>query len=80
MLLHLPSEDRWVAVFLAFQSQCWHTEDTKGNCIGDIEQPAEDKGVVIIAATVNPAGHDPGLERVHRSYQIPATPSTDQNQ
>ena len=64
MLLHLPSEDRWVAVFLAFQSQCWHTDDEKGNCIGDVDQPAEDKGVVIIAATVNPAGHDPGLERV----------------
>jgi uncharacterized protein YukJ len=64
MLLHLPSEDRWVAVFLAFQSQCWHTDDTKGNCSGDVEQPAEDKGVVIIAATVNPAGHDPGMERV----------------
>jgi hypothetical protein len=53
-----------VAVFLAFQSQCWHTDDTKGNCSGDVEQPAEDKGVVIIAATVNPAGHDPGMERV----------------
>ena len=64
ILLHLPSEDRWVAVFLAFQSQCWHTDDTMGNCLGDVEQPAEDKGVVIIAATVNPAGHDPGLERV----------------
>lgn len=64
MLLHLPSEDRWVAVFLTFQSQCWHTDDGRGNCIGDVDQPAEDKGVVIIAATVNPAGHDPGLERV----------------
>ena len=64
MLIHLPSEDRWIAVFLAFQSQCWHTDDERGNCIGDIEQPAEDKDVVIIAATVNPAGHDPGMERV----------------
>jgi uncharacterized protein YukJ len=64
MLLHLPSADRWVAVFLAFQSQCWHTDDEKGNCLDKGEQPAEDKGVVIIAATVNPAGHDQGLERV----------------
>jgi uncharacterized protein YukJ len=64
MLLHLPSDDRWVAVFLAFQSQCWHTDDERGYCIGDVEQPAEDKGVVIVAATVNPAGHDPGAERV----------------
>ena len=64
ILIHLPSDDRWVAVFLAFQSQCWHTDDEKGNCIGDVDQPAEDKGVVIIAAMVNPAGHDQGLERV----------------
>jgi uncharacterized protein YukJ len=64
MLLHLPSEDRWVAVFLAFQSQCWHTDDTRGDCLGDAELPAEDKGVVIIAATVNPPGHDPGMERI----------------
>jgi hypothetical protein len=64
MLIHLPSDDRWVAVFLAFQSQCWHTDDEMGNCTGDVEQPAEDKAVVIIAATVNPAGHDPGPERV----------------
>ena len=64
MLLHLPSEDRWVALFLAFQSQCWHTEDNTGDCLGDIEQPPEDKGIVIIAATINPAGHDPGMEKV----------------
>jgi len=64
MLLHLPSEDRWVAVFLAFQSQCWHTDDEKANCTGNVDQPAEDKGVVIVAATVNPAGYDPGKERV----------------
>ena len=64
LLIHLPSEDRWVAIFLAFQSQCWHTEDDTGHCLGDPAIPAESKGVVIIAATVNPAGHDPGLERV----------------
>ena len=64
MLIHFGSINQWVAIFLAFQSQCWHTDDEKGNCIGDIEQPAEDRGVVIIAATVNPAGHDPGMERV----------------
>ncbi|HEY5895497.1 MAG TPA: DUF2278 family protein [Chthoniobacterales bacterium] len=64
LLIHLPSEDRWVAVFLAFQSQCWHTDDVTGHCIGEPEQPAEDKSVMIIAATVNPAGDDPGRERV----------------
>ena len=64
MMIHLPSDDRWVAVFLAFQSQCWHTDDEMGNCIGEIVIKAEEKNVVIIAATVNPTGHDPGRERV----------------
>jgi uncharacterized protein YukJ len=64
LLLHLPSENRWVAVFLAFQSQCWHTGDVKGDCLGAAGQPAEERGVVIIAAAVNPAGHDPGMEKV----------------
>jgi hypothetical protein len=63
-LIHLPSEDRWIAMFLAFQSQCWHTDDTAGHCTGNIGQPPQDKSVVIIAATVNPVGNDPGMERV----------------
>jgi hypothetical protein len=36
----------------------------QGNCTGDIDQPAEDRSVVIIAAMVNPTGHDFGAERV----------------
>lgn len=26
LLVHLPSESRWVAIFLAFPSQAWHTD------------------------------------------------------
>jgi uncharacterized protein YukJ len=77
MLLHLPSDDRWVGVFLAFQSQCWHTDDERGYCIGDGEQPAEERGVVIIAARVNPAGHDPGAERVLLLNTLAASVSLD---
>ncbi len=64
ILIHLPSDNRWVAVFLAFQSQCWHTDDERGNCTDIIDQPVKDKDIVIIAALVNPTGHDPGSERV----------------
>jgi len=64
MLIHFGSINQWVAIFLAFQSQCWHTEDINGHCMGAADQPAEEKDVVIIAAMVNPAGHDPGKERV----------------
>jgi uncharacterized protein YukJ len=28
LLLHFPAEGRWTALFLAFQSQRWHVEET----------------------------------------------------
>ena len=31
LVLHLPAASRWVGVFLAFQSQAWHTDDTTGH-------------------------------------------------
>jgi uncharacterized protein YukJ len=33
LLLWFPTADRWVAMFLAFQSQSWHTDDHAGNPI-----------------------------------------------
>jgi uncharacterized protein YukJ len=34
LMLWFPDADRWVAIFLAFQSQSWHTDDRTGNPIG----------------------------------------------
>ena len=31
LLLHFPAEPRWVGIFLAFQSQAWHTDDATGH-------------------------------------------------
>jgi uncharacterized protein YukJ len=33
LLLHFPTPDQWVAIFLKFQSQTWHTDDTTGHQI-----------------------------------------------
>ncbi|MFJ4188464.1 DUF2278 family protein [Kitasatospora sp. NPDC089509] len=33
LLIHLPDENRWTAVFLAFQSQSWHTDDRTGHAL-----------------------------------------------
>jgi uncharacterized protein YukJ len=33
MLLRFPAQDQWVAVFLKFQSQTWHTDDQTGHQI-----------------------------------------------
>lgn len=54
MLLHFAGENRWVAVFLAFQTQSWHTDDETGHPL-----PAEttDDGTIrVVAAMVNPVG------------------------
>jgi uncharacterized protein YukJ len=50
LLLHFPAQQQWVAIFLKFQSQTWHTDDTTGHQITDGEP---DGTVRIIAALVN---------------------------
>lgn len=35
LLICYPAKNRWIAVFPAFQSQCWRTDDQTGNCIVD---------------------------------------------
>ncbi|MGH4022016.1 MAG: DUF2278 family protein [Pseudonocardiaceae bacterium] len=66
MLIHFPGESRWVGLFLAFQSQAWHTDDTTGHAIEGIPpQPdTADSPIRILAALVNPAGPAPEQETV----------------
>jgi len=33
LILHYPSTDQWVGVFLKFQSQAWHTDDRTGHAL-----------------------------------------------
>lgn len=66
MLLHLSAESRWVAIFLAFQSQAWHTDDTTGHAI-DTTQPPPQHGTEparIVAALINPIGAAPEAETI----------------
>ena len=39
LLLHFPGENRWVGIFLAFQSQAFHTDDTTGHTIEGAPPP-----------------------------------------
>ncbi|MDW7731082.1 MAG: DUF2278 family protein [Methanolobus sp.] len=76
LLIHLPEENRWVALFLAFQSQCFVTDEITGHCKEDITvkdvgseslpcKCAVSAGTIrIIAALVDPAGDEPGLETI----------------
>jgi uncharacterized protein YukJ len=67
--LLLRVDGRWVGIFLAFQSQAWHTDDVTGHAIATTPQvpevpdtPAEP--VRILAAMVNPPGGAPERETV----------------
>ena len=54
LLLHFPSPEQWVAVFLKFQSQTWHTDDSTGHQILDGAAGGVPDGTVrIVAALVN---------------------------
>ncbi len=69
LLYHFPDAAQWVAVFLAFQSQSWHTDDTTGHALpgepGPTPGPGDPHGVVrVVAALVNPRGPAPEPETV----------------
>jgi uncharacterized protein YukJ len=67
LLIHFPTENRWVGIFLAFQSQAWHTDDSTGHAIEDIDpepEPTAEPAIQIIAAMVNPNGGAPERETV----------------
>jgi len=71
LIFHYPSSNRWAAVFTAFQSQAFHTDDATGNPLKDPGQPEKQTPVRIIAAMVNPAGDD-----VKKEYIILLNKST----
>src|SRR3954454_16533804 len=67
IIIHYPSRNRWAAVFTAFQSQAFHTDDQTGNPLNDIPvgdpgQPERTTPVRIIAAMVNPQNDDQDKE------------------
>ena len=65
LLFEFRGEGRVVALFLAFQSQAWHTDDTTGHAIADAPLPvASERPVRIVAALVNPVGPAPEAETV----------------
>ncbi|GAB4329103.1 MAG: hypothetical protein OHK0047_15780 [Leptolyngbyaceae cyanobacterium] len=65
LLLQFPSRNQWIGIFLAFQSQCFHTDDQTGDIIQSVcEKPPVAAAVQIVAALVNPLGADSGKETV----------------
>jgi uncharacterized protein YukJ len=65
LFIHFPDEDRWVAMFLKFQSQVVHTDDGSADPIPTPTLPEEDTDIRIFAALVNPGSDDVGHEAVY---------------
>ncbi len=78
LIIHLPDENKWIGIFLAFQSQCFHTDDITGHRIPHVcdkvvpPEPGAARSVCIIAALVNPKGADKGLEALTLLNTTPA--------
>lgn len=72
VLIYFPTTNQWVAIFLAFQSQAWHTDDVTGRALVEptpsptpAPTPTQPDGLVrIVAALVNPIGPAPEKETV----------------
>jgi uncharacterized protein YukJ len=66
LLIHFAAEPRWVGIFLAFQSQAWHTDDVTGHATtaAPVPSPGQASAVQIVAALVNPVGPAPERETV----------------
>ncbi len=67
ILIHYPSAAKWAAVFTAFQSQSFHTDDQTGHPLGDYHHGGNNLHenqypVRIIAGLINPKGDDTGKE------------------
>jgi len=65
LFIHFPDEDRWIAMFLKFQSQVVHTSDGDAEPIVTPVLPEDDTDVRIFAALVNPGSDDTGREAVY---------------
>ena len=69
LLFQFPGTGQWVAIFLAFQSQAWHTDDTTGHSLpgepGSVPGAGDPHRTIrIVAALVNPVGPAPEAETV----------------
>ena len=72
LIIHEPSRDRWSAIFLAFQTQSWHTDD-RGDPIvfpdrsdggREPEEKARTPPARIVGAFVHPNDDKRGIEHV----------------
>jgi len=68
LLAHLEERNRWVAVFLAFQSQRWDTDPRTGDPLREARPDSDidrlHPAVSVVAAMINAVGKEEGAETV----------------
>ncbi len=65
LLVHFPDQQEWIAVFLKFQSQAWHTDDRTGHRIGAPQPPGPQPPLGPPTPPELPTSDDPqGLVRI----------------
>jgi uncharacterized protein YukJ len=68
VLVHFPDQQQWVAVFLKFQSQSWHTDDKTGHQLAapaPVPAPGPTPGPLPPVVPPLPTEHEPdGLVRI----------------
>ena len=65
VLVHFPTQGQWVAIFLKFQSQGWHTDDKTGHKIGAPEPVVSPVIPIPFEPSPLPTSEDPqGLVRI----------------
>jgi uncharacterized protein YukJ len=65
VLVNFPAQGQWVAIFLKFQSQGWHTDDKTGHKLGEPEPVVPPVVPIPPAPPALPTSEDPqGLVRI----------------
>jgi uncharacterized protein YukJ len=75
LIFHFPHQNQWMAVFLAFQSQAWHTDDQTGDILAEPDsQPGADVRPVYPSPGIPPTDDIPdGLVRIVAALVNPSS-------
>ena len=67
LIFHFPSNDQWVAIFLKFENQVWHTDDVTGHAleIPTSGPPSDSESLELLRPNTMPTADRPdGLVRI----------------
>jgi len=75
LFIHFPSRNKWIAIFIAFQVQAWHTDDQTGNPLTSPPPPKDNDGEPTTPTT--PVEPQPETETAVRIIAALVNPKSD---